>query len=156
MRKLVALAASSALLAGSACATLGRAAWEEPVVTLQNVSLQGLGMTGGSLDVLLNVYNPNGFRLDATQLTYRVFVDTVHVANGVMDSQFVVQAGDSSTVRIPVSFTYAGIGQAGRALLQTGTVNYRVAGDVRVGTPIGSFTVPYDRTGRFSTLGTGR
>ena len=156
MRKLVVLAASSALIAGTACATLGRAAFEEPVVTLQNVSLQGLGLTGGSLDVLLNVYNPNGFRLDATQLSYRVYVDTIHVANGVMDSQFVVQAGDSSTVRIPVTFTYAGIGQAGRALLQTGTVNYRVAGDVRVGTPIGSFTVPYDREGRFSTLGTGR
>ena len=156
MRKLVVLAAASALVAGSACASLGRAAFEEPVVTLKNVSLQGLGITGGSLDVLLNVYNPNGFRLDASQLTYRVFVDTVHVANGVMDSQFTVQAGDSSEVRIPVNFTYAGIGQAGRALLQTGTVNYRVAGDVRVGTPVGSFTVPYDRNGRFSTLGTSR
>jgi hypothetical protein len=32
-------------------------------------------------------------------------------------------------------------------------VNYRVLGDVTVGTPIGSFTIPYDRTGRFSTLG---
>ena len=156
MRKLVVLAVASTLVVGTACATLGRAAFEEPVVTLKNVSLQGLGMTGGSLDVLLNVYNPNGFRLDATQLTYRVFVDTVHVANGVMDSQFVVQAGDSSEVRIPVNFTYAGIGQAGRALLQTGSVNYRVAGDVRVGTPVGSFTVPYDRMGRFSTLGTNR
>ena len=156
MRKLVVLAAATALVAGTACATIGRAAFEEPVVTLKNVNIQGLGLTGGSLDVLLNVYNPNGFRLDATQLTYRVFVDTVHVANGLMDSDFVVQAGDSSEVRIPVNFTYAGIGQAGRALLQTGTVNYRVAGDVRVGTPIGSFTVPYDRTGRFSTLGSGR
>ena len=152
MRKLVVLGAAAALVAGSACSTLGRAAWEEPVVTLQNVQLLGLGTTGGSLDVLLNVYNPNGFRLDATELTYRVFVDTVHVANGIVDSDFTVQAGDSSTVRIPVSFTYAGIGRAAQSLMQTGTVNYRVTGDVRVGTPIGSFSVPYDQSGRFSTL----
>ena len=34
---------------------------------------------------------------------------------------------------IPVSFTYAGIGAAGRQLLNTGAVNYRVLGDVTVG-----------------------
>jgi hypothetical protein len=31
-------------------------------------------------------------------------------------------------------------------------VNYRVLGDVTVATPVGNFTRPYDRTGRFSTL----
>jgi hypothetical protein len=64
---------------------------------------------------------------------------------------------DSSVVRLPVSFTYAGIGQAGRALLSKGTINYRVRGDFTVATPIGNFTRPYDRTGRYSSVaGKGR
>ena len=153
MRQVVGAGIAALLAVSAGCSTLGRAAFTEPVVTLQDVRLQGLGLTGGSMDVVLNVYNPNGFQLDATQLTYRVFVDTVHFADGVMDSQFIVPAGDSAVVRVPVNFTYAGVGQAGRTLMNTGTVNYRVAGNVRVGTPIGAFTVPYDRTGRFSTLG---
>mgnify|MGYP003350877281 CR=1 FL=1 len=34
-------------------------------VTVQDVRLTGIGLTGGSLDVLVNVKNPNDFRLDA-------------------------------------------------------------------------------------------
>lgn len=153
MRKLAAGFAAAAIITGAGCATLGRATFAEPVVHLQDVQLKGLGMTGGSMDVILSVYNPNRFRLDATQMTYRIMVDTVGFANGIVQSRFNVQANDSTLVTIPVSFTYAGIGEAGRQILGTGTVNYRVLGDVTVGTPLGNFTVPYDRTGRFSTLG---
>ena len=154
MRKLalVGLAAVGALGAYG-CATIGRNAFAEPVVTLRDVKLQGIGMTGGSFDVILSVYNPNGYRLDATQLNYNLFVDTVRFANGTLSQRFTVQEQDSTLVTVPINFTYAGVGEAGRQLLNTGSVNYRVAGDVTVATPVGSFKVPYDRTGRFSTLG---
>jgi LEA14-like dessication related protein len=135
------------------CASIGRNAFAEPVVTLRDVKLQGVGMTGGSFDVVLSVYNPNGYRLDASQLNYNLFVDSVRFANGTLNQQFTVQEKDSTVVRVPVNFSYAGVGEVGRQLLNTGSVNYRVAGDVTVATPVGSFKVPYDRTGRFSTLG---
>lgn len=141
-----------AALAGG-CASLGRAVFQEPVVTFRAVQVRGLGLTGGEMDVVLNVYNPNRFRLDGTRLTYRLFVDSVSVGEGQLADQFAVQSGDSTEVRLPVRFTYNGIGAAGRQLLQTGAVNYRVAGDLTVGTPLGDFTRPYDRTGRFNSLG---
>jgi LEA14-like dessication related protein len=161
MRKLamtVATLAVSAAMAGSACATLGRAAFEQPVVTLRDVRVRGLGLTGGSLDVLLSVYNPNHYRLDATRLTYRLNMagDSMTVANGVLDQRFTVQDRDSTIVTIPVSFSYAGLGAAGRSILNTGAVNYHVLGDVSVGTTLGNFTVPYSSTGRFTTTGIGR
>lgn len=135
------------------CAALGRATFKEPVVTLREVTVTGLGLTGGSVDVVLSVYNPNGYKLDALTMTYAVDVDSVKLGNGALDGRFVVPEKDSSVVRLPVSFTYAGIGQAGRALLQKGTVNYRVRGDFTVATPLGNFTRPYDRTGRYSSMG---
>jgi LEA14-like dessication related protein len=154
MRKLALVGLTVAAVTGAyGCASLGRNAFSQPVVTLKDVKLQGIGMTGGSFDVVLSVYNPNGYRLDATQLNYNLFVDTVRFANGTLNQQFTVQENDSTTVTVPINFSYAGVGEAGRQLLNTGSVNYRVAGDVRVATPVGSFTVPYDRTGRFSTLG---
>jgi LEA14-like dessication related protein len=154
MRKLVLVGVAAATALGVyGCATIGRNAFAEPVVTLRDVKLQGIGMTGGSFDVLLSVYNPNGYRLDATQLNYNLFVDTLRFANGTLSQRFTVQEKDSTIVTVPINFTYAGVGEAGRQLLNTGSVNYRVAGDVTVATPVGSFKVPYDRTGRFSTLG---
>jgi hypothetical protein len=36
--------------------------------------------------------------------------------------------------------------------MRTGAVNYRVAGDVTVGSVVGNFTVPYSATGQFNTM----
>ena len=142
---------------GVACATLGRATFKEPIVTLREFNVSGLGLTGGSVDVVLSVYNPNGYKLDALSMTYQVDVDTVKVGSGALDGRFVVPENDSSLVRLPVRFTYAGLGAAGRSLVTAGTVNYRVRGDFTVATPLGNFTRPYDRTGRYSSVsGNGR
>ncbi len=73
MRKLalaMGVVATSAALAG--CSMLGKQAFQNPVVNLRSVAVRGLGLTGGTLDVRLGVYNPNHYRLDATRITYRV------------------------------------------------------------------------------------
>lgn len=158
MRKLALTMALAAAVVSSGCSALGRAAFKQPVVTLKTVSVRGLGLTGGSLDVTLAVENPNHFRLDATRLTYRVMManDSITVANGAMDKLFTVGEGATSDVTIPVDFTYAGLGAAGRSLLNTGSVAYHVTGDVTVGSPVGNFTVPYSSNGRFTTTGAAR
>jgi LEA14-like dessication related protein len=157
MRRLMLSAATAAIAVTAGCSMLGKAAFQQPIVNLRDVAVQGVGLTGGQLAVRLNVYNPNGYRLDATRLSYNVQVgdsgNGVNLAAGTLDNQFTVQSGDSTTVTIPVSFTYAGIGAAGRQLLNSGAVPYRVNGEVTVGTVVGNFTVPYSSTGRFTALG---
>lgn len=159
MRRFVlGVAAAAAVAVSAGCSTLGRAAFQNPIVHLKSVAVRGIGLTGGTLDVQLSVYNPNHFRLDATRLTYNLNLagDSIKVASGTYDSRFTVTDDDSTVVTIPVDFTYAGIGAAGRSLLNTGAVNYHVLGDVTVGTPVGNFTVPYTSTGRFTSTGLAR
>ena len=150
MRKLAVLVL---MLSVAACSALGRQAFQNPVVNLRDVRVLGLGTAGGQLEVQLGVYNPNNYRLDATRLTYQVFIgDNVGLANGALDTRTTVQAGDSTIVKIPVSFTYSGLGAAATQLLRTGAVNYKVAGDVTVGSVVGNFTVPYSASGHFNTM----
>jgi LEA14-like dessication related protein len=147
-------AAAMAVFAIAGCASLGAiGGFREPVVSFKDLRVRGLGLTGGSLDAYLNVYNPNGFRLDATRLSYRVLVGENQLGTGILDSRFNVQENDSTTIRIPVDFTYSGIGAAARQMMQAGSVPYTVTGDVTVATPLGNFTVPYSGTGRFSAFG---
>jgi LEA14-like dessication related protein len=152
-RRIVYATLAAGVLAGAGCATLGRGAFKEPVVELRNFSITGLGLTGGSVDVVLSVYNPNGYKLDALRMTYQVDAENIQLGSGALDGRFVVNSKDSSTVRLPIQFTYAGIGAAGRALLNQGAINYRVRGDFTVSTPVGNFTRPYDRTGRYTSVG---
>jgi len=144
---LLALAASV-----GACATLGRAVFEEPVVNFRGLRVNGLGLTGGTLDVELSVFNPNGYNLESTSFTYNLLMDTVRVADGLIENRQTFRSGDSTVVSIPVNFTYAGLGRAGAELIRSGTVNYRVLGNVTVATPVGNFSLPYDQTRRFSPL----
>ena len=145
--------AAPATLALAGCATLGLGGFKEPLVHFNDARLRGLGLSGGSVDVVLSVYNPNGFDLNATRLTYKLFVENSELGTGALNNAFRVGDNDSTYVTIPIDFTYAGLGAAGRELLTRGTVNYRVTGDFTVSTPLGNFTRPYDQTGRFSSFG---
>ncbi len=153
MRRRTFIAAFAAVATLAGCSSLGMlGGFKEPVVSFRDMKVAGLGLTGGSMDVFLNVYNPNGFKLDATRLTYKLMVGDQQLALGALDSRFTVQRGDSTTVRIPIEFTYSGIGGVARQMMNNGSADYRVAGDVTVGTPLGNYTIPYDRTGRFSVF----
>lgn len=141
------------IAAMSACASLGMGGFKEPIVSFKDMKVRGLGLTGGSLDAYLSIYNPNGFTLNATRLTYNAMVGQNQLGTGVVNSAFAVQSGDSTTIRIPIDFTYAGIGAAAQQMMQSGAVPYTITGDVTVATPLGSFTRPYTGTGRFTAFG---
>ena len=151
-RRNFAVIALASLLAG--CASLGMGSFQEPLVRFNDARIRGLGLSGGAVDVVLSVYNPNHFNLNASRLTYRLMVEDKELGTGALANAFRVGSGDSTLVSIPVDFTYAGLGSAGRKLLENGTINYRVIGDFTVDTPLGSFTRPYDQRGRFSSFGT--
>ena len=150
MRKVAIVAAAIAIASGVGCKAVGKQMLREPVVTLKDVRLKGLGVTGGTLDVSLSIYNPNEFRLDGSRLTYQVFADSAAVGGGTLDQQFTVQNGDSTTITLPLTFTYSGLGAAARQIQNQGSVNYRVKGEIEVATPIGRFTRPYDQSGRYT------
>ncbi len=137
-----------------ACASVARAAFESPVVTLRDVRLAGVGLEGGTLDVLLSVYNPNDFNLDASRITYSVLVDSALVGSGEADQRVVVPALDSAVVRLPVRFTWQGAGAAGTVLMNRGSVDYRVKGEMQIVSGVGTITLPYDQRGRFGPPGT--
>ncbi len=135
------------------CATIGRQVFNQPIVTFKDVRFNGLGLQGGSVDVILNVYNPNHYGLSAQRLDYQVLVDSTQLGTGAITQSFGVGGNDSSEVRLPVTFSYSGLGSAGRALMSRGVVNYRVLGNITVGTPLGKFTRPFDRTGQYNSIG---
>ena len=145
--------AAFATVALAGCASLGMGGFKEPLVHFNDAKIRGLGLSGGAVDVVLSVYNPNGFNLNASRLTYRLLVEDKELGTGALNNAFRVGSNDSTYVTIPVDFTYAGLGSAGRQLLQQGSINYRVIGDFTVDTPLGSFTRPYDQRGRFSSFG---
>ena len=126
--------------------------FDQPIVAMRDVRLAGAGLTGGSMDIVVSVYNPNDYSVQTPRLSYWLFVDTTRVANGDYDAILEVPARDSAEVRIPATFSYASMRHAGRSVAGVGVVNYRMVGRISVGTPYGRLSAPYDRMGRFAPL----
>ena len=55
MRRLMLGAATAAIAITAGCSALGSAAFQQPIVNLKDVAVQGVGLTGGQLAVKLKI-----------------------------------------------------------------------------------------------------
>jgi LEA14-like dessication related protein len=140
----------SSLLAVAAlggCAALGNTL-KEPDVRLERVVVRDVGVRGGSLDLVVEVDNPNGFDLRGTEVELGFDVEGSHVGDVRYDDDFSVDRGGSTTLTLPMRFEWAGVGSALRTALSSGEIPYRMKGQIRLQTPWGAHSVPFTREGR--------
>lgn len=138
-----------ALLFVTGCATLSRQAFTPPVVTVKDVRLAGVGLQGGRIDVLVSLYNPNGYRLDASTIRYRVLVDTLQVAAGTIEQEINLSKQDSTDIRFPVEFGLREVTAAANMLAAKGTLPFELEGELRVLTAFGAITRPFRQRGTY-------
>ncbi|HSJ06377.1 MAG TPA: LEA type 2 family protein [Longimicrobiales bacterium] len=154
-RTRVTLTAALAALLAVACAGP-----QQPEVRLEGIRVGGLGLRGGTLIAEVMVTNPNSFDLETRSLSYDLELSEfgaaspswVSVATGTIDERMRVDRRSSRLLEVPIQFRYDAMSGAFRSVLETGTFNYRVTGDVRLSEPIGR-TFPYRRSGTVSLDG---
>jgi LEA14-like dessication related protein len=139
------------------------ASFRQPEVRLDALRLAAVDLRGGRLYGQLQVVNPNSYRLEAASISYDLEFGSgsvdggsgwVRLAQGELTETLAVPARDSILVEVPIDFTFAGVSGVAQAILERGTVNYRVSGRVAVRRPVRR-EVPYRRTGSISLGGVG-
>jgi LEA14-like dessication related protein len=139
------------LLAGARCSQLA-GVFEKPELAFRGIRVNSVGLEGASLEILVDVYNPNTYRLGVERLSYDLAIENVHWGLGSTDYPIEVERRDRATVRLSLDVSWSQLGEAGREALRTGSVNYGVSGEMTVGTSLGDVSVPYSKSGRFSIL----
>lgn len=135
------------LLAG--CREAARRVFTPPDVRFAGASVSSLGLDGGTLDVTLVVRNRNPYALTANGANYRLLAgDSAEVGRGSTVQPVTVAANDSAQVVLPVELSWRALERVGRSALRSGEIDYRVVGEIEVGTPVGARTVPVDARGR--------
>jgi len=154
------------LIVSAVAATGCSAAFRRPEVDLQSVGIAAIGLTGGTVNVNLRVHNPNTFGFRSDRLEYQLYLRRVDAepgdsawisfAEGVYDDEIEVGAGRTEVVTIPVTFSYASLGEARRSLIRQGSFQYRAIGSVDARTSFGHRKVPFRKTGTFYMTGLNR
>jgi LEA14-like dessication related protein len=122
----------------AACATVRQALrFEEPQIQLQAINITGLSLTGGTLDLVFDVYNPNDYRLRSTRLTVSLDLEDRYFGEALIDRPLDLSPANHSQVVMPVRFEWAGVGAGMRALLERQAIRYALGGAVLLDTPLG-------------------
>jgi LEA14-like dessication related protein len=112
------------------------------------VVVRSIGLSGGNLDLLVDVDNPNDFDLRGTGVELGFDVEGSHLGDVRYSDDFSVDRGGRTTLTLPLGFEWAGVGGAVRAALSQGEIPYEMKGQISVQTPWGAHSVPFTRTGR--------
>src|SRR5438094_6027479 len=129
----------TALLGG--CATLGRLSFQEPDVRLEAIHITGLGLLGGTLDLVFDAYNPNDYRIRSTRLEVGIDLEGRHFGDALLERPLDLSPGNHSRVVLPVRFEWAGLGAGAKGLVTRRSVAYAVTGRVSLDTPLGDKAV---------------
>ncbi len=144
-RSTLALWAVAAVL--SSCASLGSAAFSPPQVSLSEVQLLGIGLSGGTLNLVLAVHNPNAYQITGGRLEAEVALEETQFGEIAIERVLTLPANDTTRVEVPLRFSWQGVGAGARGFLQRGSVSYVLTGSLIAETPMGEHSVPVRTTG---------
>jgi LEA14-like dessication related protein len=129
------------VVVASACATLRGLTFQDPEVSLQEVQITGIGLTGGTFNLVFDVWNPNDYRLRSTRLEVGIDLEGTHFGDALLDRPLDLSPTNHNQVVVPVRFEWAGVGAGAKALLSRRAVAYTIAGRVLLDTPLGDKAV---------------
>jgi LEA14-like dessication related protein len=116
---------------------VGRLTFSEPTVELKQINITGLGLSGGTLDLVFDVYNPNAYRLRSTRTEISLDLEGKHFGDALLERPLDLSPTNHRLVIVPVRFDWAGIGAGARGLLRRKAIGYGVTGAVLLDTPVG-------------------
>ena len=130
-------------------------AFKQPTVTVAEVRLAAVNLTGGSVLVQLDVVNPNRYALASEDFRYALSFGSGEgetarwntLAEGHLPDTVRIPAGETGRVEVVVPFDLAAVGAALGRLLGQGVLEYRFSGELRAGTPLGTRRIPFDQRG---------
>ncbi len=120
-----------------ACATLGKLAFSEPDIQLKAIDITGLGLSGGTMNLIFDAYNPNDYRLRSLRMELGLDLEGTHFGDAVLEKPLDLSPQNHNQVVVPVRFEWAGAGAGARALLSRQAIRYGLSGAVLLDTPIG-------------------
>ncbi len=91
------------------CATVQSLRFEQPDFDLTSVRVDGLGLTGGSLTLLIDVDNPNAYDLRTGQIDVAIDFEGTRFGEAFLDGSTRFGSQAVTAIELPLSFNWGGL-----------------------------------------------
>lgn len=141
------LLALAALLLGAAVALAGCA---YPQVSLRDARLNRLALNGLTVDVFLDVENPNQFALPLEQVDWSLRLFDTHVGAGTSRMDKTLPAQQTTRVRMPITVQFRQTASVARRIVDSRSIPWSLDGTATFRAPTGPIALDFDDGGRWN------
>lgn len=126
-----------------------------PVPAMPNVEIVAFDVGSLSLDkadavATLKLTNTNRFAIDLKRLGFTLDLGDSPIARTSVTNTGKIAAGDSATIKVPMSFSPRAFGIPLFNLLKGDAASYRLAGSIEAGTAYAPLSAPFNSSGRIA------
>jgi LEA14-like dessication related protein len=121
--------------------------YEKPTFTLKEVVVKRISF--GEINFLfgIEVQNPNRSDLKLRELEYRVYIEDQEVGNGRLEKEVLIAQSSSTLVQVPLRTDLRRMGNSLGLVLTGKDLRYKIEGAAVIKTRLGTFTIPFSKTG---------
>lgn len=119
-----------------------------PVVTLDRVAWEQLSLDRASATLHLRIRNVNEFAMKLADLDYGLNLAGRNVASASARKGASMAAGAETQLEIPISLAPKDLGLAAFNMLRGNGSSYELGGTMRVETPYGPMSLPFEKQGQ--------
>ncbi len=131
------------LLASAGCQTL-----KQPVVAVDGASVGAIDADGFTLDVKLNVTNPNDRDVPVGKTKYKLALAGKELVTGAADPDVTIPANGTAAVVVPMTVRFDNFLDLGPAILQNPTrLRYDVDANLKIGSGFASASRGFSHRG---------
>ena len=109
-----------------ACQSFGSLV-QEPKVSFKSVDISRISLGGVDLVAHVDVENPNGFSVPLPQIDWELFINSSSFLSGSLKKDQTLTGRQKVTIDFPVSFTYSGLYNSVKSLIETKEAAYNIA-----------------------------
>ena len=126
---------------------LQREAMQNVQFSLSDVQIRNIGFTSATLEIYLNMYNPNsGITATLDRMDYSVYANGNYLGNGQITQRVDIPPQGTKTVSSMFQVSYAGtLGAVWSALTQGGQIKWNLRGTAYFDTPLGIINIPINQ-----------
>ncbi|MFQ6066391.1 MAG: LEA type 2 family protein [bacterium] len=116
-------------------------------VSIADVRVTGVGLTGANLEIVFNIRNPSGIAATLDQLDYTIYGNDTYLGEGKINKAISVPAYSNSMASSSFVLNYSSADEVFRGDLAKGTIiNWKIRGIACRNTPFGRIKVPFEET----------
>ena len=109
---------------------------KKPTATIEEVKVAGMNFDSVDLELYLNIYNPNSYKLALSGYDYDVKLNNLDMIKGETSEGFHIPARSADIVRVPLSVGFKDIVKLYKELGDDGTISYDATVGVKLDAPI--------------------